>query len=106
MLESIFRNITDIRIFDLFNCEFNGRDDVDIDEIIEVMEAPYFMRHEVEESVNHLVKQQILQKQNRIYINECNNKEIQLPIYGIAINEVTNHLFKAVFKHIQLYIDE
>jgi hypothetical protein len=60
MLEHIFRNINDIRIFDTMT-EFVSNDyTIDIDEIMDMLEYPEYKRIEVEDSVDHLVKQHIL----------------------------------------------
>ena len=60
MLEHIFRNINDIRVFDVMT-EFISKDCViDIDEIMDMLEYPEYKRIEVEDSVDHLVRQHIL----------------------------------------------
>ena len=81
MLEHIFRNINDIRVFDVMtdfvldkyekeeldktlSCEeVLGHDSngiVDIDEIMEILEYAEYKRIEVEDSLNHLVREKIL----------------------------------------------
>jgi hypothetical protein len=60
MLEHIFRNINDIRIFDVMT-EFLSSDYTnDIDEIMDMLEYPEYKRIQVEDSVDHLVRQHIL----------------------------------------------
>jgi len=62
MLEHIFRNINDIRVFDMMS-NFLGKeeDDVcDIDDIMDILEYPGYKRIEVEDSVKHLVENEIL----------------------------------------------
>lgn len=60
MLEHIFRNINDIRIFDVMT-EFISNDCTnDIDEIMDMLDYPEYKRIEVEDSVNHLVRQHVL----------------------------------------------
>ena len=60
MLEHIFRNINDIRVFDVMT-EFVSSDcTMDIDEIMDMLEYPEYKRIEVEDSVDYLVRQHIL----------------------------------------------
>lgn len=60
MLEHIFRNIYDIRIFDLMS-DFDSSDcALDIDEIMNLLEYPDYEHIQVEDSVEHLVRQHIL----------------------------------------------
>ena len=81
MLEHIFRNINDIRVFDAMtdfvldkydkeeldktlNCEevlgHNSNGIVDIDEIMEILDYGEYKRIEVEDSLNHLIREKIL----------------------------------------------
>lgn len=65
MLEQIFRNINDIRIFDVMVNfpEKDVTDDlgaVDIYEIMDILEYNEYKRIEVEDSIEHLVKNEIL----------------------------------------------
>lgn len=60
MLEHIFRNIDDIRIFDVMT-EFVSSDcTIDIDEIMDMLEYPEYKRIQVEDSVDHLVRENML----------------------------------------------
>ena len=60
MLEHIFRNINDIRVFDIMT-EFMSSDcTMDIDEIMDMLEYPEYKRIQVEDSVDHLVRENIL----------------------------------------------
>ena len=60
MLEHIFRNINDIRVFDVMT-EFLSSDcALGIDEIMDMLEYPEYKRIQVEDSVDHLVRQHIL----------------------------------------------
>lgn len=60
MLEHIFRNINDIRVFDVMT-EFVSNDcTIDIDEIMDMLEYPEYKRIQVEDSIDHLVRQHIL----------------------------------------------
>lgn len=60
MLEHIFRNINDIRVFDIM-AEFVSSDvTVDIDDIMDMVGYPEYKRIEVEDSVEHLIRQHIL----------------------------------------------
>lgn len=75
MLEHIFRNINDIRIFDVmvdfvFDEEEKNIDEmpdesiekdvVNIDEIMDILDYSYYKRVEVEDSLDHFVRQKIL----------------------------------------------
>jgi len=72
MLEHIFRNINDIRVFDLMT-DFPEEDIIDtlsdissdlgtadIDDMMNMLDYPEYKRIEVEDSVEHLVKNEIL----------------------------------------------
>lgn len=66
MIEHIFRNINDIRVFDIMT-EFAADDNkveetdaADIDEIMDMLEYNEYKRAEVEDSVDHLVRNEIL----------------------------------------------
>lgn len=60
MLEHIFRNINDIRIFDVMT-EFLSKDcTLDIDEIMDMLEYSEYKRIEVEDSLEYLTRQHIL----------------------------------------------
>lgn len=66
MMEHIFRNINDIRVFDIL-AEFvaddgkvGEKDAVDIDEIMDLLEYSEYKRVEVEDSVEHLLRNDIL----------------------------------------------
>lgn len=60
-LEHIFRNLNDIRLFDLFSeMDLNKDESIDIDEIIELLECGTKETIQIEDSINHLVKEHIL----------------------------------------------
>lgn len=65
MLEHIFRNINDIRVFDMMS-EFpeeehmDDHDVCDIDEIMDMLEYSEYKRIEIEDSVKHLVDNEVL----------------------------------------------
>lgn len=71
MLEHIFRNINDVRVFDLLVdfpekgvteeivCGFHIGT-VDTDEIMNMLDYPEYKRIEVEDSVSHLIREEIL----------------------------------------------
>ncbi len=70
MIEHIFRNINDIRIFDLI-CEYlyyeeeikeltDDKGTLDIDDIMDLLEYGEYKRIEVEDSVEHFVRNKIL----------------------------------------------
>lgn len=60
MLEHIFRNINDVRVFDLMTDFLSSDCTLDIDEIMDMLEYPEYKRIEIEDSVEHLVSQHIL----------------------------------------------
>lgn len=60
MLEHIFRNINDIRVFDIMTEFVSSECTIDIDEIMDMLEYPEYKRIQVEDSVDHLVRQHIL----------------------------------------------
>ena len=60
-MEHIFRNLNDIRIFDLFSDMGYGENySININEIIELLECGEIERIQIEDSVDHLVREQIL----------------------------------------------
>ena len=60
-MEHIFRNLNDIRIFDLFSdMGFSENYSIDINEIIKLSECGEAERIQIEDSVDHLVREQIL----------------------------------------------
>jgi len=60
MLEHIFRNINDIRVFDIMTEFVSSDSTVDIDDIMDMLEYPEYKRIEVEDSVDYLMRQHIL----------------------------------------------
>jgi hypothetical protein len=60
MLEHIFRNINDIRVFDVMTSFVSSDSTIDIDEIMDILEYSEYKRIEVEDSVDYLVRQHIL----------------------------------------------
>ena len=122
MLENIFRNITDIRVFDIFYVEYSDCEPVDIDDIMKSLEYPYVMRIQVEDSVDHLVKEKILEQtyvkveghsgcRTCLYTDKLHLPRVgehkkhvpfeinhdKFPHYRLLDNEITKHLFLAVF---------
>lgn len=60
-MEHIFRNLNDIRVFDLFSSmQFSKDEAIDIHDVIELLECGEIERIQIEDSVNHLIKEQIL----------------------------------------------
>ena len=146
MLEHIFRNINDIRIFDVmvdFVLEGDEKhideipddsvekDIVDTDEIMDILDYNYYKRVEVEDSLDHLVRQKILgirkikiegttgcrickyaDKLNIPRIGEHKThiaEEVSIGYmdnYYMKMNEITNGLRSAAFAHIMLTIDD
>jgi len=66
MLEHIFRNINDIRIFDVMSDFVSSTQapalpcTLDRDEIMDILEYPEYKRIQVEDSLDYLVRQHIL----------------------------------------------
>ncbi len=67
MMEHIFRNINDIRIFDILtefvvdnDSKIEEKDAIEIDEIMDMLEYNEYKRVEVEDSVEHLLRNDIL----------------------------------------------
>lgn len=104
MIEHIFRNINDIRVFDLMT-EFIPKDEkvvndheaVDIDEIMNLLEYNEYKHIEIEDSVEHLVRQQILgiKKVEVEGTNGCKicryMEKLKLPKFGEHLTHVSEH---------------
>lgn len=60
MLEHIFRNMDDIRIFDIMTDFVSSDCTLDRDEIMDILEYPEYKRIQVEDSLDYLVRQHIL----------------------------------------------
>ena len=146
MLEHIFRNINDIRIFDVMvdfvldkdekliddiPDESIEKDVVDIDEIMDILEYSYYKRLEVEDSVDHLVRQKILgvrkiKMEGKTGCKICKySDKLRIPRVGehkthiaeeisigymdnyyMKVNEITNGLRSAAFANVLLTIDD
>lgn len=131
MLEHIFRNLNDIRVFDVFHCEYCDGEEIDVDGILEILEYPYRDYIQIEDSVEHLVKQHILEKvYNKVEgWNGCRicsytdrlklprigkhkkhktyeKIETEFPYYRIALNDFTTYLFRALFEYMKLQCDD
>jgi len=127
MIEHVFRNLTDIRVFDVFYCEYCDGEEVDVNEILEILEYPRCEYIQIKDSVEHLVKQHILEKVYNKIEGYCGCRtclytdklklprlgehkshtpyekvETEFPCYRIAINDVTNYIWKALFEHMRL----
>ncbi len=128
MLEHIFRNLNDIRVFDVFYLEYCDGEEVDVDDILESLEYKYCEHIQIEDSVEHLVECHILEKvYNKIegwggcktcsYTDKLKLPRIgehkkhqpfaishdEFPFYRIACNDLTNYLYKAVFEYLKMY---
>jgi len=128
MLEHIFRNINDIRVFDLFYVENCNGEESDIDDILEGLELTEIEHIQIEDSVEHLVKCKILEivykklegysgcrtcswldkhKLPRIGEHKRHQPfekiESDFPYYKIACNDLTNYLFRAMFEYLKMY---
>ncbi len=127
MLEHIFRNLYDIRVFDVFYCEYCDGEEIDIDGILEILEYPDREYIQIDNSVNHLVKCNILEKvYNKVegyggcktcsYLDKFHLPRIgehkthkpyekiesEFPYYRIAVNDLTNHLWQALFECLKM----
>ncbi len=128
MLEHIFRNINDIRVFDIFYVEFCDGEEVDIDQILKSLEYTEIEHIQIEDSVEHLVTCKILEKvynklegwngcKTCLYTDKLKLPRIgehkkhqpfekiedEFPYYRIAINELTYYLYKAMFEYLMMY---
>ena len=124
MLEHIFRNINDIRVIDLFYVEHFDFTEIEIDDIIKSLEYKECERIQIEDTVDHLVKQNILEKTYKIkegytccklckfldsyklprLKNHKDHKQYEtlkteFPYYKIANNNITKNLFEFLFEH-------
>ncbi len=147
MLEHIFRNINDIRVFDLMvdfviDEEEQGdidkipdesiEDDVvDIDEIMDMLDYGEYKRLEVEDSVDHLVRQKVLgirkikvesstgckicMYADKLKIPRIGDHKSHIPEqtsigyvdnYYMKMNAITDGLRSAAFSHIFLTLDD
>lgn len=63
MLEHIFRNINDIRVFDVLDMMnvIDKEYTVDIDDILDVLDYGESERIQIEDSIEHLIKSKILE---------------------------------------------
>ena len=60
-MEHIFRDPNDIRVFDLFSeMGFNKDEAIDIHDVIKLLECGEIERIQIEDSVDHLVREQVL----------------------------------------------
>lgn len=136
MLEHIFRNIGDIRIFDMMvdfpeTENMEEGDVVDIDEIMDILEYSEYKRMETADSIKHLVDSEILGiKMIKIEgVTGCKTckltdkfgiprigkhkshkpEEVQIgeiDNYYMKDNEVTQLLRAATFKHITIMLEK
>lgn len=141
MIEHIFRNINDIRVFDLMSeylyheeeiKEFtDDKGTLDVDDIINLLEYGEYKRIEVEDSVEHLVRNEIL-RLKKIEVKgytgckTCSwTDKLKLPRIGkhkthfeyeertgfinnyyMIRNETTESLIRAVFSHVYLTCEQ
>ena len=147
MLEHIFRNINDIRVFDVM-VEFilNEEDEkkdfeelskldkidfIDFDGIRDMLEYPEYKRIELEDSLDHLVRQKILgikkekmegttgckvcKYAERLKIPRMGEHKKHIPEevsigyrdnYYMKMNEITNGLRSGAFAHIFLTLED
>ena len=147
MLEHIFRNINDIRVFDIM-VEFvlNEEDEkkdfeelsklgkidfIDFDGMMDMLEYPEYKRIELEDSLDHLVRQKILgikkekmegttgckvcRYAERLKIPRMGEHKKHIPEevsigyrdnYYMKMNEITNGLRSGAFAHIFLTLED
>ena len=128
MLEHIFRNINDIRVFDIFYVEYCMGEEVDINNILDSLEYKECEYIQIEDSVEHLTKCKILEKvYNKLegyygcrtcsYTDKLKlprigehkrhkpfeKIETDFPYYRIACNNLTVYLYKAMFEYLKMY---
>ena len=147
MLEHIFRNINDIRVFDVMVEFVLSEEDekkdfeelsklsevniIDFDNIMDMLEYPEYKRIELEDSLDHLVRQKILgikkekmegttgckvcKYADRLKIPRMGEHKKHLPEqvsigycdnYYMKINEITNGLRSGAFAHIFLTLED
>lgn len=141
MLEHIFRNIDDIRVFDLMT-DFPEEDisedtidgfhvgTIDTDEMMDMLEYPEYKRIELEDSVEHLVREEILgikkiKEEGRTGCKVCKwTDRLKMPRIGdhkshkpeeICVGDIDNYFMKdnnmtralrsAVYAHISLTLE-
>lgn len=143
MLEHIFRNMNDIRVFDLMT-EFPEKDIpeqettedhlnlgvVDIDDIMEMLDYGEYKRIEIEDSIDHLVRSQILgikkiKVEGKSGCKVCKwTDKLKIPRIGdhkshkpeeISIGEINNFYMKdsnitqllraAAFQHVMIMLE-
>jgi predicted nucleic-acid-binding Zn-ribbon protein len=131
MLEHIFRNTGDIRLFDIMTESTEPKDALDFDEISDMLEYPEYKRIELEDSIDHLIREKILgiEKEKtysktgckickytdmfkipRMGEHKSHVKEEMQPCYidkyYMLSNDITNPLRAATFSHILLTIED
>lgn len=146
MMEHIFRNINDIRLFDVMvdfvldeeeknidkiPDESIEKDVVDADEIMDFLDYSYYKRLEVEDSIDHFVRQKILgvrkikmegttgckicKYADKLHIPRVGEhkthiaEEINIGYmdnYYMKVNEITKGLRSAAFAHIFLTVED
>jgi len=128
MLEHIFRNINDIRVFDVFYCEYCEGEEVDIDDILKSLEYKECEYIQIEDSIKHLTECKILEKvynklegwtgcRTCLYTDKFKlprigehkkhqpfkKTEDEFPYYRIACNSITKYLYRAMFEYLKMY---
>ena len=59
-LEHIFRNLNDIRVFDIMESFLDEKDAIEIYDVLEMLNYPESEIIQIEDSIEHLVRQKIL----------------------------------------------
>lgn len=125
MLEHIFRNINDIRIFDIMTDFVSADCTLDIYEIMDILEYPDYERIQIEDSIDHLVRQRILnivskkeevktgcnicKHLDRLHIPRTEKHKTHIPeqtnmgfinTYYMEDNPITQSLINAISSHV------
>jgi hypothetical protein len=146
MLEHIFRNVNDIRVFDaMVEFVLEGdekhideipdesieRDVIDADEIMDLLDYNEYKRIEIEDSIDHLVRQKILcvrkikmegttgckicKYADKLHVPRIGEHKTHVAEetsighmnnYYMKMNEITNALRSAAFAHIFLTLED
>lgn len=125
MLEAIFRNLNDIRVFDVFFVEGQDGRPFDSNDVLEILEYSSTEQFQIEDSIEHLTRMKIFEEvevpikmNSGCKICKCTDKmklprigqhkthapyemkELPVIHYRIAVNNTTKYLFKALFSNI------
>ena len=122
-LENLFRNLNDIRVFDAMSSFNTEGEAINIHDILDILDYPYRESIQIEDSVEHLVREHILteilvpeetttgcdickitdsQGLPRLIEHENHVPQVtdivKVPKYYMSPNELTLHLITAVMQ--------